>query len=104
MVRIPSSFKLAGHTLRIRRASPRRLRKLAGGPAYGLFDANTLTIYVVTTNGGKISESVVEQTFWHEFFHALYWTLGRNSMSDDEVLVDQCGGLLHQALSTMEYP
>lgn len=102
--RIPRSFQLAGHTFQVRRASPRRMRKLAGGPAYGLFKSDELCLYVTTSGGNRIHESVIMQTFWHEFFHALYWTLGRGDMHDNEELVDQCGAMLHQALSTMTYP
>ncbi len=101
MKRIPKSFKLMAHTITVQLIEEEELERRAGGvPAYGLFVPGELTIYLQNPNR-KCKRSVVLQTFYHELFHALFWVA--NHQWTNEKLVDQCGHLLHQAVSTAEY-
>jgi hypothetical protein len=48
--------------------------KKIGSNAYGMFDPNTLTIYLCKwppRNRG--AKQIIFQTFWHEYTHALLW-------------------------------
>lgn len=100
MKRIPKSFQLGGHTFTVKLVSDEEMHLLAGKPAYGLFVPDELTIYLVRPSR-KLKKSVVLQTFWHEFFHAMFWVA--NHRWSDEKLVDQCGHLTHQMLTTATF-
>lgn len=101
MKRVPKSFTLAGHRFSVEYIDEETmLRKSGGIPAYGLFVPDQLTIFLLTP-GRKLKRSVVLQTFFHELFHAMFWVANHKWL--DEKLVDQCGHLLHQVVTTAEY-
>ena len=50
-----------------------------------------------------LPQDKVEHVFFHELLHAIFYKLGRNQLKDDEELVEQMAGLLHQAFKTAEY-
>lgn len=93
--RIPKSFKVMGHTVTVKRIPPSRWK--AGKQCAGWFDPKTLTIAICT--GG--AQTTQEQTFWHEVTHVIFFALN-NPLYENEELVDQIGGLLHQIQSSME--
>ena len=105
MKRIPQSFKLGAHRIEVRVVSKEEMAKLFDGdmesPPWGLFVGGENRIYIQKARKGFNKQAQLH-TFWHEFFHALYWNLGRTEMFADEVLVDQCGNLLLQALQSAE--
>ena len=94
--RIPKRFHLMGHTITVKRIPATRWK--AGKACVGYFDPATLTIAV---NSG-IAATAQEQTFWHEVTHALFFALN-SDLYENEQLVDQLGGLLHQVISSMEH-
>lgn len=100
MKRIPKSFGLAGHRFTVKFIDEEEMVSLAGKPAYGLFVNDTLTIYLLPASR-TLKKSVVLQTFYHELFHAIFWIA--NHRWGDEKLVDQCGHLLHQAITSAEF-
>lgn len=100
MKRVPTSFQLGGHTFIVKLVSEDELNERAGAPAYGLFVPDELTIYLQKPTR-RLKRSLVLQTFWHEFFHAMFWVA--NHQWTNEKLVDQCGHLLHQMLSTVKF-
>lgn len=68
-------------------------------PPWGFCRPGDCTIYVQKVRKGFNKQTQLH-TFWHEFFHALFWSLGRTEMYHDEVLVDQCGNLTLQAIQS----
>lgn len=93
--RIPKRFHLMGHTITVKLIP--RTRWKAGKNCVGYFDPASLTIAVCSS----IAPTAQEQTFWHEVTHALFFALN-SDLYEDEQLVDQLGGLLHQVISSME--
>jgi hypothetical protein len=100
MKRVPKSFKLAGHCFTVKFVDDEEMTKLAGIEAYGLFRPGELTIYLQHPTK-HVKKSVVLQTFYHELFHAIFWVA--NHQWTNEKLVDQCGHLLHQAITSSEF-
>jgi len=94
-MRIPSSLRLMGHTITVQLIPPIKWKRKG---AVGWFDQNTLTIEVLKRPG-----TITEQTFLHELMHAVFFALN-SPLYENEELVDQVGGLLHQAIKTAKYP
>jgi hypothetical protein len=94
-MRIPSSFKLMGHTVTVDLIPPIKWKRK---DACGWFDPNKLHIEVLKRPG-----TITEQTFLHELMHAVFYALN-HPLYQNEELVDQIGGLLHQAIKTAKYP
>lgn len=102
MKKIPQRFRLGAHTVEVRIVSEEEMQRIYGDDApWGLFVGGENRIYVQKVRRG-FNKQAQMHTFWHEFFHALYFYLGRMDMTSDEVLVDQCGNLLLQAIQTAE--
>jgi hypothetical protein len=101
MKRVPKAFALAGHRFTVKIVDEETMLRLTGGKgAYGLFVPDDLAIYLLPPSR-KLKRSIVLQTFYHELFHAIFWIA--NHKWTDEKLVDQCGHLLHQVITTSEY-
>lgn len=101
MKRIPKAFKLAGHRFTVKTIDEETMLRLTGGKAaYGLFVPDDLAIYLLPATR-KLKRSIVLQTFYHELFHAVFWVANHKWM--DEKLVDQCGHLIHQVMTTSEF-
>lgn len=94
-MRIPSSFKLMGHTITVNLIPPIRWKHKG---AVGMFNTETLTIDVLKRPG-----TITEQTFLHELMHAVLYALN-SPLYENEELVDQVGGMLHQAITSAKYP
>ena len=90
--RIPRRFQLMGHTITVRRVPKARWKHK---DCCGYFDPAKMIIAVCT--GPSISSQ--EQIFWHEATHAMLYCLGMPEY-DNEQLVDQLGGLIHQIVTT----
>jgi hypothetical protein len=74
--------------------------------ALGFTDCNAgevrLALYC---DGKKLDPNFVEQTFWHEAVHSIFFELGLDELGTDEKLVQQFALLLHQVIKTrMEGP
>lgn len=102
MKRIPRSFELGPHTITVQVVSDAEMAELSPDVPLGLWVSGHLTIYLLKPRKG-LRKDVQLHTFWHEYFHALYWCLGRMDECDDEVLVDQCGLLTMQAMKTAAF-
>lgn len=100
MKRIPRAFMLAGHRFTVEYVSEKEMEEAAGQPAYGLFLPNRLSILLLHPSR-RLKRSVILQTFYHELFHAIFWVA--NHQWQNEKLVDQCGHLLHQAITSSEF-
>lgn len=101
MKRIPKSFQLGGHTFTVKMVEEEEmLRRTGDQEAYGLFVPDELSVYLLKPSR-KLKRSLVLQTFWHEFYHAMFWVA--NHDWTNEALVDQCGHLTHQMLTTAKF-
>jgi hypothetical protein len=100
VTRIPRSFQLLGHTIRVEILSVRAWQEL--GEKYDFDDAVgyfSPTDKLVLIKRGVQSEML--HTFAHELLHAILDSMN-SKLSNDEVFVDNFGGLLAQALATFE--
>ena len=98
--RIPKRFKLLGHTITVKEE-----------PA-GVYENNR---YGCTSFEGKwikltprsaslpVAQSSLEHTFLHELVHMCLYHTEQAKLNENEDFVDCFAGLLHQALTTMEY-
>lgn len=69
--------------------------------AYGLFMPDRLAIYLQKPDRA-LKPSIVKQTFWHEFAHALLWVLNDKRQADEKH-IDQLGHYLHQAVTSFKF-
>lgn len=92
---IPSQFKMAGHTVKIK-IVPKSKWKHKG--ALATFSPERYEIQIPW--GAKGTDA--QQRACHEFFHLLFYCAGRMDLYEDEPLVDVCGHLLQQALASVE--
>ena len=61
-------------------------------------------IHLQSSNDGiPRKQEQIEETFCHELMHHMFDKIGRSELSDDEVLVENCGSLLYQIFRTMEF-
>lgn len=92
-LRIPTSFRLGGHTWRI------RFRKLTG--CYGECDYDNHVIYISTHAHGKPTTAETRfQTFIHEALHAVEYSLGRDT---DEQMVAGMEQMIYQLFKTAKW-
>ena len=90
--RVPSSFKLLGHSIRVKE-NPAPINDDVYGVA--LYPKNEIHLFT-----GELSDSVAHHTFCHELVHFLLHYAGRADLAEDENLVDLLGGLLAQYEAT----
>lgn len=102
MKRIPRSFRLGAHEITVKIVSAAEMALHDADEPLGLWVPQELTIYIQKAHRG-LRKEVQLHTFWHEYFHALFWCLGRMTESGDEILVDQCGLLTLQALQSFKH-
>ena len=103
MKRIPSSFQLGSYTINVVVLEEDAFVKKLGASAYGMFDPNTLTIYLVQPPPrNKGARQIIWQTFWHEYTHALLW-VSLPKYYTKEPLVDQIGHCLAQLHTTAKF-
>jgi len=93
---IPSQFKLAGNTIKVRVVPRSKWRH--GKDCVGLWDATKNQIDILAT----LDPVARQQTFCHEMNHAMLDVAGHPDLSQDENFVDRMAYLLHQALTTFE--
>lgn len=97
-LKIPKSFKLHGRTITIEFDSNMVAREDNLGMANYRSDK---IILQPTTDGRTIPPLQIEENFWHELVHWLFHCAG--VQEQNEQIVDVMGGLLHQAITSMEY-
>lgn len=72
------------------------------GTIDGLCDFMRQTIYIRQTSK-SLSKVHQMHVWWHEYFHMLLYSTGRERLARDERLVDACGALQMQAMNTAEF-
>lgn len=99
-MKIPSSFKLLGKTITVQYDNDLRYRENCSGEAR----YRTNTIHLQPSSGSwPVTQESTEHTFLHELTHHILQAQGKTDLRNDEEFVDLFSGLLHQALTTMEY-
>lgn len=93
MKRLPSQFKLMGHTIRISRVAQKDW-KHADCIAY--FDPTQNKILIL-----KQPHSIMHHAFWHEVVHSMLNVIS-HPLYSDENFVDSLGGMLAQIIETAE--
>lgn len=109
MKRIPKSLQMGPHTVTVKIISEEEMAQVVkrvgddygDQPPFGLTVFETYTIYVQRCGKG-FSKKLQMHTFWHEYFHMLFWCVGRERLSRDETLVDNLGALQLQAFQSAE--
>lgn len=104
MKRIPSSFELGPHTIKVVKATEREMGDLFPAykdPPYGMTVYGEFTIYVQKVTR-RFPAKLQQHTFWHEYFHMILHCAARDRLATDEVLVDTLGALQLQAFQTMK--
>jgi hypothetical protein len=90
---IPRSFDLMGHQVAVEIVPASRWAH--GEACIGIFSPQAMRIEIVD----GLNQGTTEHTFWHEATHAMLHILS-SPHYQDEVLVDQLGGLLHQMMQS----
>jgi hypothetical protein len=90
------TFQIGARTFRVKKV------KECGG-SLGRCKSTLGELHVVTTwDGETIPDDSQEQTLWHEIFHAILNEIGQLKLSEDEILVQSVGAMLHQVVNTMK--
>jgi hypothetical protein len=103
-MKIPKRFKLLGQTIEVKFDPSVQFEE--GQLSWAKF--NTMEIILQpSTEQTYMPEKKIEHNFFHEFVHHIFYAAGSDSfdppLHKQEFFVDLVAGLLHQALSTMEY-
>ena len=94
-MRIPSSYRLMAHTIKVKRIPPCRWKD---EKTVGLFSTEHKRIEIRDT-----CDTLTEHVFLHELTHSILDAMG-HPLNRREDFVDQFSGLLHQVLTTAKYP
>ena len=100
-MRIPSSFKMMGHTIKVKKIAPEDWKDAnESEPCLGIYEADKQTIRIKGV-GGTLEGHI----FYHELVHAIMTSLGHEFGKEihNEQIVDSLAGLLHQAMTTAKF-
>jgi len=97
--KIPKSFKLFGHTIKIE--FDKELIETAEAVGEAHFKKNLIKLQ--TTNNINRPKEHLEETFVHELTHFILYNMNENELTNNEKFIYVFSRLLHQALKTMEY-
>lgn len=97
---IPKSFQLMGQTITTEWQDGLIQRSDATGLA--CYRDNKILLQK-NTDGTKIPDEYIEETFFHELMHFIANQLGESELRGNEKLIGQIAGLLHQSFKTAIY-
>jgi hypothetical protein len=100
-MKIPARFKLLGHTITVE-YDP-MLDGHHGYTGEALYTTGTIALQP-NTDTFKRPQSQQEHVFLHELTHHILNEMSERELCGNEKFVESFSGLLHQALTTMEYP
>lgn len=92
---VPKSFDLAGAKWSV--VYKEGMQK---GGALGQTHPNSFEIWL---DKSIVPEDLKAITFYHELFHAMFHTLGKTELYQDEALVDTLGSLMWQVIKTSKF-
>lgn len=99
-MQIPKRFKLLGHTIEVIEAPG----EYHDYNRYGATSYEGKWIKLVPPDKNHpITQGSLEHTFLHEVLHMCLYHTEKADLNNNEGFVDLLAGLLHQALTTMEY-
>jgi hypothetical protein len=93
MKNIPTSFNLFGQLITVQFVDD----LVNKNNALGLCHYMSNQIDLQSPND-EFCEQQIEQTFWHEYSHMLFWKAGFGKLANKEKLIDVLGSLLHQSI------
>lgn len=93
--KIPKSFDLGGQTIKVILKDG-----MSKSDAHGLARYDEGELWMDSDIRPNDLKGI---TFYHELMHFIFNTLGRDSLKDDETLVDSVGNLLWQVHKTARY-
>lgn len=96
MFPIPKSFKVFGRTINV----VMRDDLLDADEALGMTYPSR-SLIELQKPCSRVSETEVEQTFFHELSHLLMHVMGEEEKYEDEKFVDLLGSLLHQIVTQL---
>ena len=99
-MQIPKRFKLLGHTIEVEYDPMLDGRNGILGEAR--YTSNTIALQP-NTDTYKRPDSQQEHVFLHELTHHILNEMNEHELNGNEKFVDVFSGLLHQALTTMEF-
>lgn len=91
MKRVPTSFKVVGHTIKVRVILPQNWKRT---DCVAIFEPDKNLISIK-----KQSVAMTRQAFWHEAVHAMLHAIN-HPLYSDECFVDNMGGLLAQIMES----
>ena len=95
---IPATFTLGGveHVVEIQHT-------VRDGQDFGQYDPVRKVIQIAYTCGNRgVPQSFQQQTFLHEFVHAILNTMRKDDLYDEESFVNTFASFLNEAINTME--
>ena len=100
-MKIPKRFKLMGKTITVEIVPD----LLDNEDATGAAEYRKQRIRLQKIDGEYVQRTVEDQEHWflHELTHHIFNALDEIDLRNNEKLVEQFSGLLHQALTTAEY-
>jgi len=99
-LRIPKRFQLMGQTIEV--VYDASLNDVDDNVGQTRYRRNQIALQK-NVEGVFRPQSKIEQTFCHELIHWILYMFGEEKLRLDEKFVDTFSGLLHQAITTMEY-
>lgn len=93
--KIPKQFDLAGATFQVFIKEG-----LSKGGAHGQTHYDAAEVWI---DKDLKPEDLKAITFYHELFHAIFATLGKEELKNDEGLVDSMGNLMWQFHKSAKY-
>lgn len=99
-MQIPKRFKLLGHTIEVLEDKVMFFEKQNYGKC--CYEGKWIKL-VHPSDQHPITQTSLEHTFMHELVHICLYHTEQGQLNDNEGFVDTLAGLLHQALTTMEY-
>jgi hypothetical protein len=97
---VPLSFCIMGYTITVEWNE--RLRHHEDLVGLAMHRDNKIVIQPSVPGNPRTSEQI-EHTFFHELVHFILDAMQEEELRKNEKFVDVFSGLLHQALTTMEY-
>lgn len=97
---IPKRFMLHGQVIEVKYDPNMISFKQAHGESQPEYNSLTLQ---PRNDGHVIDQSQIEESFFHELMHFIFYHAGQLDAYKDEQVVELTANLLHQAFATAEY-
>lgn len=98
-MKIPSEFKIGAHTYTV--VFRKRINR--SGTCWGRAYVHDRVIHLATeSNKGKLTESEIVVTFWHEVMHCILYDMG-HALWKDEAFVNAMAENLTHIIATAKF-